>query len=232
MERTIHTLVLKRENASQKWGFGITGGNDVLLTFRVERVSLASPAGESGLKNLDYIIRVNDTKVFDEKCMLSHNELVKLIKNSPGDSMELEIERGEVKDKVTNVVPSFDLLIPKAKDGAPPEDKAAYYLDAMKNGYANMESPGMFTAVGKPRLKTGKHNVPISLYSAQTLIELSSSGGHGFVDEDKLAPDACPAAKNRKRFDPSKSNALVVLTLHEKGGTLFPEMEDPTTRTE
>ena len=93
MERTIHTLVLKRENASQKWGFGITGGNDVLLTFRVERVALASPAGESGLKNLDYIIRVNDTKVFDEKCMLSHNELVKLIKNSPGDSMELEIER-------------------------------------------------------------------------------------------------------------------------------------------
>ena len=52
----------------------------------------------------------------------------------------------------------------------------------MKNGYENMESPGMFTAVGKPRLKTGKHNVPISLYSEETLIELSSSGGHGFVE--------------------------------------------------
>ena len=93
MERTNIELTLKRENSSQKWGFGITGGNDVLLTFRVERVSLASPAGAAGLKNLDYLIKVNDTKVFDEKCMLSHGELVKLIKSAPGDSMTLEVER-------------------------------------------------------------------------------------------------------------------------------------------
>lgn len=232
MDRTNIELTLTRENSAQKWGFGITGGNDVLLTFRVERVSLASPAGAAGLKNLDYLIKVNDTKVFDEKCMLSHRELVNLIKNAPGDSMSLEIERGEIIDKVTNVVPSFDLLIPKAKDDGPPVDKAAYYLDAMKNGYENMESPGMFTAVGKPRLKTGKHNVPISLYSEETLMELSSSGGHGFVDEDKLAPDACPAARNRKRFNPANSNALAALALHEGGGTLFPEMDDPTTRRE
>ena len=63
------------------------------LTFRVERVSLASPAGEAGLKNLDYLIRVNDTKVFDDKCTLSHQELVRQIKNFPGNSLELEIER-------------------------------------------------------------------------------------------------------------------------------------------
>ena len=93
MERQIHKLTLKRENSSQKWGFGVTGGNDVLLTFRVERVALASPAGDAGLKNLDFLIMVNDTKVFDEKCMLSHNELVKLIKNAPGDSLELEVTR-------------------------------------------------------------------------------------------------------------------------------------------
>ena len=93
MERTIHKFTLKRENPSQKWGFGITGGNDVALTFRIERVALASPAGEAGLNNLDYLIKVNDTKVFDEKCMLSHKELVNLIKNAPGDSMELEVER-------------------------------------------------------------------------------------------------------------------------------------------
>ena len=95
MERDVKVqkLTLKRENSSQKWGFGITGGNDVSLTFRVERVALASPAGEAGLKNLDYLIKVNETKVFDEKCMLSHNELVKLIKTAPGDTMELEVER-------------------------------------------------------------------------------------------------------------------------------------------
>lgn len=40
----------------------------------------------------------------------------------------------------------------------------------------------MFTAVGKPRLKTGKVNCPIELYSEETLMELSSSGGHGFVE--------------------------------------------------
>ena len=52
----------------------------------------------------------------------------------------------------------------------------------MKNGYENMESPGMFTSCGKPRLKTGKVNCPIELYSEETLMELSSSGGHGFVE--------------------------------------------------
>ena len=93
MERTTHQLTLKKENSSQKWGFGITGGNDVLLTFRVERVALASPAGAAGLKNLDYLIKVNDVKVFDEKCMMSHNELVNLIRNAPGDTLELEVER-------------------------------------------------------------------------------------------------------------------------------------------
>ena len=93
MGRTVHNVTLTRENSSQKWGFGITGGNDVLLTFRIERVALASPAGAAGLKNLDYLIKVNDTKVFDEKCMLSHKELVQLIKNAPKDTLELEIER-------------------------------------------------------------------------------------------------------------------------------------------
>lgn len=234
MERTIHKLTLKKENSSQKWGFGITGGNDVLLTFRVERVALASPAGAAGLKNLDYLIQVNEIKVFDEKCMMSHNELVNLIRNAPGDTLELEVERGEMKKKVSTVVPSFSLLLPKPEDDVAPEDMAAYYADAMLHGYTNMESPGMFTSCGKPRLKTGKYNVPVTLYSEETLMELSSSGGHGFVDEDKLAPDACPAAKNRKRFDPAKSNALSVLLLHEKGEFFptFPEAENDSTRRE
>lgn len=201
------------------------------LTFRVERVSLASPAGEAGLRNLDYLIQVNDTKVFDDKCMLSHKELVEKIKYFPGDTLELEIERGEIHKKVSDVVPSFDLLIPKPESGII-EDKNAYYLDAMKHGYENMESPGMFTAVGKLRLKTGKTGEnSLGLYSEETLDELSGSGGHGFVDPEKLAPDACPAAKNRKRFNPAKSNTLAVLALHEKGGNMWPEFleeEDPS----
>ena len=88
MGRQIHTLTLTR-NQGQKWGFGLTGGKDVSLTFRIEKVSLASPAGDAGLKNLDYLIKVNGKEVFD----MNHNELVKMIKNAGGESLELEIER-------------------------------------------------------------------------------------------------------------------------------------------
>ena len=88
-----HKLTLKRKSARQQWGFNIAGGNDVLLPFRVQRVELISPAGEAGLKSLDYLIKVNDIKVFDEKCTLSHNELVHMVKHFSGDSLELVIER-------------------------------------------------------------------------------------------------------------------------------------------
>lgn len=57
-----------------------------------------------------------------------------------------------------------------------------YYTEAMKTGLGSQGNPGMFTACGKPRLKTGKYNVPVGLYSDETLLELSSSGGHGFVE--------------------------------------------------
>ena len=88
-----HKLTLKRKSARQQWGFNIAGGNDALLPFRVQRVELISPAGEAGLKSLDYLIKVNDIKIFDKKCNLSHNELVHMVKHFPGDSLELVIER-------------------------------------------------------------------------------------------------------------------------------------------
>ena len=89
MGRQIHTFTLKRETPGQKWGFGLTGGRDVALTFRLEKVALASPAGLAGLKNLDYLIKVNGNEVFE----MNHNDVVKLIKESSGDCLELEIER-------------------------------------------------------------------------------------------------------------------------------------------
>ena len=58
-----------------------------------------------------------------------------------------------------------------------------YYKAAMKHGLGpDSEIPAMFTACGKPRLKTGKYNSAVTLYSDETLMELSSSGGHGFVE--------------------------------------------------
>lgn len=206
--RVIHTLKIKRENSSEKWGFGITGGKDVALTFRVEKVSLTSPAGKGGLKNLDYLIKIDGKEVFD----MGHNELVGLIRHK-GTEMELEIERGE------DVVPSFDLCFPRTKDEPDSASEAAkYFADAMKSGLAGFDSPGIFTSVGKPRVKTGKYNSSVGLYCDDTIMELATgSGSKGFVDPDKLAPDACPAAKNRKRFDPSRSSALSVIAAHEKG---------------
>ena len=88
-----HKLTLKRKSSSQQWGFNIAGGNDVSLPFRVQRVEHISPAGEAGLKDLDYLIKVNEIKVFDKECSLSHNELVHMVKHFLGDSLELVIER-------------------------------------------------------------------------------------------------------------------------------------------
>ena len=89
MGRQIHTFTLKRETNGQKWGFGLTGGRDVSLTFRLEKVALASPAGTAGLKNLDYLIKVNGKEVFE----MNHNDVVKMIRETTGDTLELEVER-------------------------------------------------------------------------------------------------------------------------------------------
>merc|ERR1712141_687604 len=175
MGRQIHTIVLKRERQGQKWGFGLTGGKDVSLTFRVEKVALASPAGASGLKNLDYLIKVNGTEVFEMK----HSDVVQLIKNSPNDQLELEVERGDGND----VVPNFDWILAKEKGPETPSED--YYAVAMKQGLGpDSEIPCIFTACGPPRLKTGKYNVPTGLYSEDTIMELGSGGNFGFVEPE------------------------------------------------
>ena len=60
MGRQIHTLVLKKENSGQKWGFGLTGGKDYALTFRVEKVAMISPAGKKCQrpKSMQYFSKV------------------------------------------------------------------------------------------------------------------------------------------------------------------------------
>jgi len=211
MGRQIHSVTLKRETAGQKWGFGLTGGKDVALTFRIEKVALASPAGAAGLKNLDYLIKVNGQEVFEKR----HCDVVQMIKNASGDTLEIEVERGEG----TDVVPNFDWICAKEKERKP--SAADYYQDAMQTGLGDGTVVPMFTACGPPRLKMGKYNAPVGLYSDETIMELGS-GNHGFVDPDKLAPDACEKAKNRKRFEPKKSAALAVMLEQEKG-QYYPE---------
>jgi len=185
----------------------------------VEKVALASPAGASGLKNLDYLIKVNGTEVFEMK----HSDVVQIIKNSPNDQLDLEVERGDGND----VVPNFDWILAKEKGPQTPSED--YYAVAMKQGLGpDSEIPCMFTACGPPRLKTGKYNVPTGLYSEDTIMELGSGGNFGFVEPEKLAPDACPRAKNRKRFDPTKSSALSVLLDQEQGNFYPPTPQGPS----
>jgi len=213
MGRQIHTLTLKRETNGQKWGFGLTGGKDVALTFRIEKVALASPAGSAGLKNLDYLVKVNGQEVFEKR----HSDVVQMIKNCSGDTLELEIERGDGND----VVPNFDWICAKEKEAKP--DPMLYYEDAIKNGMGDSDIVPMFTALGPQRLKMGKYNCPVGLFSDETISELGSSSNHGFVPPEKLAPDACEKAKNRKRFEPKKSAALQVM-LEQERGTFYPEV--------
>ena len=61
-----------------------------------------------------------------------------------------------------------------------------YYMEAMRSGLGpGSEVPCMFTACGPPRLKTGKYNVPLGLYSEDTILE-SGGGNHGIVEYDFL----------------------------------------------
>ena len=58
---------------------------------------------------------------------------------------------------------------------------ADYYQDAMQTGLGDGTVVPMFTACGPPRLKMGKYNAPVGLYSDETIMELGS-GNHGFVE--------------------------------------------------
>ena len=95
-------------------------------------LSFCIPLGKAGLKNLDYLIKVNGQEVFEKK----HAEIVKIIKESP-DTLELEIERSvnffkkiaiySLKnsknlyfwfwrgDEGVDVVPNFDWICPREK---------------------------------------------------------------------------------------------------------------------
>ena len=60
--------------------------------------------------------------------------------------------------------------------------KEDYYGNAIKYGLPEAGIPDMFTAMGPARLKMGKYNVPVGLYSEETILDLGSSGNHGFVE--------------------------------------------------
>eukprot|EP00092_Neocalanus_flemingeri_P019887 GFUD01021542.1.p1 GENE.GFUD01021542.1~~GFUD01021542.1.p1 ORF type:complete len:222 (-),score=55.50 GFUD01021542.1:176-841(-) len=203
MGRKLLPFSLSKESPSEKWGFAITGGKDVGLTARIEKVNPFGPAGFAGLSNLDYLVKIGEQEIFD----MRHNDIVNLIKNS-GDVLQIEIERAITEDDV--VVPSFDMLYPKQKVESHMVD---YIQDAMRTGIKG--SCGMFTSLGKPRVKVKGGNSSIGLFSEDTIMELATGSSHGFVEESKLDPNCAPSARNRKHFDPSKSSTLMEILAQE-----------------
>ena len=88
MGRKVFSVTLKKDRPDQRWGFGITGGKDVGLTIRIEKVSPSSPASAAGLHNLDYLVKVGNQEVFD----MNHNEVVSMVR-SAGSQLDIVVER-------------------------------------------------------------------------------------------------------------------------------------------
>ena len=60
-----------------------------VLFSRIEKVAPQSPAGSAGLKNQDYLVKINGKEVFD----MNHNDLVRMVRDWKEECLELEIER-------------------------------------------------------------------------------------------------------------------------------------------
>ena len=105
--------------------------------------------------------------------------------------MEIEVEWAITEDNV--VFPSFDMLYPKPKIEANMVDYIEVELKIFKNkclktfirmlwrgikGWC-----GMFTSLGKPRVKAKGANSSVGLFSEETIQELATGSSHGYVEQ-------------------------------------------------
>jgi len=196
---------MKRQG-SQAWGFRIVGGSDTGLVMRVEKIlGLNTPAYAGGLQEGDVIVAVQQELV----TLMTHPQVVNIIKGVAGDTLEMKVERGD------HVVPNIQECFPiKNEDELikmTDEEKLAYYEEAMKRGLESRLIPKFFTTIGKMKVKTPKYNCPVDLYSDSTMDEMIS--GTSELDPSKLDPSgpAYEKFKRSKKFDPKRSSVLMVL---------------------
>jgi len=205
MPKELLDLQLVRHN-KQPWGFRLHGGRDEGLVLKVEKIlGLNTPACKSGLKAGDVLVSVNGTLV----TLMTHPEVVTLIKGIEGHSLTMSVERGD------HIIPSMKECFPiksvEEYEQMSEQDQMAYYNEAMRLGLGSRLGKPFFTTVGKMRVKVPKYNNPRDLYSDDVMDEMIS--GTTSIDPAKVDPNskAFERLKKTKVFDPKRSSVLSVL---------------------
>lgn len=152
------------------WGLRIGGGVDRGKVIVIEKVIFNSVAYESGVKDRDYVVEVNGTKVFE----MSQDDFKQMIKNA-GDQIHLKVERGD------HIVPNMDEAFPKKKSDEEPIRRGdkPYWMQALEEGKGNKRLNSGFTTVGKPKIAQKQYNSPLEMYSEEVLEEIMTSGTVG-----------------------------------------------------
>jgi len=202
MPKQIHNLEIHRSSNTQPFGFRLNGGKDQLITMKVEKVALFTPAADAGLKEHDFLISVQGQEIFE----MSHKDVVKIIQGA-GNTLSLSIERGD------HIVPSFDEIWPSKRKQEEDAKKAAsgmsYIRDAMEKGLPGQRGGG-FTTVGKPKVAVRQYDNPFQCYSDETIEEMAETGANWEATTHKV-DDVQP-----KEHYLSNSDVLAVIKDNEK----------------
>lgn len=94
-------IILKREEASQPWGFRVSGGADLAAPPRVEKVAEGSPAAQQGMHEGDLVIQVGKHNVQD----LNESRINALLAQ-PAKRLEVFIVREDFLQKPRKGEPS------------------------------------------------------------------------------------------------------------------------------
>jgi len=102
MGRQVVDLEIQREG-NKPWGLRIVGGADVATVMKVEKVlGIDTPAHKAGLKAGDVLVEVQGELI----TMMTHPQVVNLIRGVRGNTLRLKVERGD------HVVPNIQECFP------------------------------------------------------------------------------------------------------------------------
>merc|ERR1711971_1248451 len=102
MGRQVVELEIEREG-NKAWGLRIVGGADVATVMKVEKVlGIDTPAYKAGLKAGDVLVEGQGGLI----TMMTHPQVVNLIRGVRGNILKLKVERGD------HVVPNIQECFP------------------------------------------------------------------------------------------------------------------------
>ena len=86
------------------------------------------------------------------------------------------------------------------------------------HGLGHLPQPDNFTTVGnKLNIEINQYNCPINAYSDNSIEEMREQKEKGGMDNLAMFERIPQEVKDSRKFDPSKSNAIQVIQLEEKG---------------